>query len=118
MKATDPTASPMDERTQDSSESKQTIQDILEIAVRRERLNMPEHFIIGSALTAIESLILDYGSWLKPRCDLHEKYTSACCGCQKASHAYFEVDNYRDYIVKKLRPKAEDVANSQTGVRT
>ena len=32
--------------------------------------------------------VIEWGSWLKGKCDLHKKYTSACCGCQRANHAY------------------------------
>lgn len=31
--------------------------------------------------------VIDWGEWMIGRCDLHERYTSACCGCQKAKYA-------------------------------
>lgn len=41
---------------------------------------------------------LDYGSWIEPKCHLHEKYTSACCGCQKEQRAYHVIEDYKDWI--------------------
>lgn len=47
---------------------------------------------------AVGEEMMDYGNWLKPQCDLHEKYTSACCGCQKARAVFNEIENYQSWI--------------------
>jgi hypothetical protein len=52
--------------------------------------------------------VLDYGTWMKDKCDLHEKYTSACCGCQKAKAVFMAMEQYQDYIKRELeQPKEE-----------
>jgi hypothetical protein len=40
----------------------------------------------------------DFGLWLTGKCDLHEKYTSACCGCQRASSKLSLLEDYHAYI--------------------
>lgn len=47
---------------------------------------------------AYSERILNYGSWIEPKCHLHEKYTSACCGCQKEQRAYHAIEDYKDWI--------------------
>ena len=46
----------------------------------------------------IERDILGYGSLHKPQCSLHEKYTSACCGCQKSRAVYHAIEDYKEFI--------------------
>lgn len=47
---------------------------------------------------AYRARALDYGSWLAPKCDLHEVYTSACMGCQRCRAAFYAVEDYKDYL--------------------
>jgi hypothetical protein len=46
--------------------------------------------------------VLDFGSWITGKCDLHEKYTSACCGCQRESAKASLLEDYQAYIERHL----------------
>jgi hypothetical protein len=42
----------------------------------------------------------DFGSWVTGKCDLHKKYTAACCGCQRESAKSALLEDYQAYIDK------------------
>lgn len=57
---------------------------------------------VSDALKSIQKIIerdiLGYGSLHKPQCSLHEKYTSACCGCQRSRAACHAIEDYKEFI--------------------
>lgn len=63
--------------------------------------------LISKDRKAREARILDFGSWLTGKCDLHEKYTSACCGCQKARAQLELLEDYQAYIMRPQGDKNE-----------
>lgn len=68
-----------------------------ELRAQRDTENLKAHILKHyiSKQRVVEAL--DYGSWLKDRCDLHDKYTARCMGCQRACAALLVFESYQDY---------------------
>lgn len=50
----------------------------------------------------LEKRLLDFGGWIKGHCDLHERYTSACVGCQRELRAFGIIRDYQDFIRRAI----------------
>lgn len=78
----------------------------------KEILAWADRYAATMAREELEKL-QDWGSWMTEHCDNHEKYTSACCGCQRASAALHTIESYKDWQVTKIAALASPDGENQ-----